>query len=1134
MIGPERFTAQANAVLNYSHKILKQFQHSQWDAEHVLLSLLEQSEVSITIMDNLLSRININGQSTLSDVKRDIADLLKKKPTMAYQSTEILITGRLSSIVDQADEISKKMGDKFVGVEHLLIAFSQDADISTLLKKYAIDTEALYGAIQAVRGGHRITDQDSEKKYGAIKKYGRDMTELAQEGRLDPVIGREKEIEMVMQTLVRRTKCNPMLIGDAGVGKAQPLSSLVRVRNGWKRMGDMELGDIVVNPNGGFSKVIGVYPQGMKKVFRVSLKDGNFVDCSGEHLWKIWNGFRQGWRVIDTITLKNKVDNSQAKTIRYYLPVTSAVSDGCHRDFLISPYFMGILLGDGCLDGGVRFSSCEKEIADRISSEVSLHDYKAQSSGPLDGSYRISRREGRYKKKGCNLRNIYSQEIERLGLTKHGSNDKFIPDEYLTSDLEQRMDLLRGLLDSDGCVSKTGAVSYYSNSSKLMNGVAILVRSLGGIAKIVPNSLSNYNNGNGGSVSIILPRASDCVFLKRKKDRLSNKHGIYRNGLLNKIISIEELSCEKEMQCIRVDNEDGLYITDNYVVTHNSAIVEGLAQKIISEDVPAKLKGKKIISLDLGAMVAGSKFRGEFEERFKAVLEELKASNGEIIAFVDEFHTIIGAGGHAEGSLDASNMLKPAMARGDIHLIGATTTKEYRNIEKDAALERRMSVVMIEEPSVENSIKMIQGLRSRYEDHHEVTVTDEAITSAVIMSNRYVSDRFLPDKAIDLIDETASRMVIRNMPKSMTEENVAALISDKTGIPISRLVEDEQKKLVDMEKILTARVIGQEYAITTLSESIRRSRVGLKDPSRPIGSFIFLGPTGVGKTELVKALAEFMFNDEEFIIRIDMSEYMEAHSVSKLIGSPPGYVGYDEAGQLTESVRHKPYSVILFDEIEKAHPDVFNILLQILDDGHLTDSHGRTVSFKETIIIMTSNLGTSFADGKSDIGFTKRSEIDKRKLSIEMELKKRFRPEFINRVDDIVIFNQLDKESLLKIIDLLVKEVAVLLQERNIGVELTDGAREWIFSVGYDANFGARPLRRAIQKYITNNVSAKILSGDFSSGDTVLVDVDTTTDELILKRVKNDWKSGVAEAVEVGADVVEGSKKYRKLKQPKE
>jgi ATP-dependent Clp protease ATP-binding subunit ClpC len=789
MIGPERFTAQANAVLNYSHKILKQFQHSQWDAEHVLLSLLEQSEVSITIMDNLLTRININGQSTLSDIKRDIADALKKKPTMAYQSTEILITGRLSAIVDQADEISKKMGDKFVGVEHLLVAFSLDAEIATLLKKYAIDTEALYGAIQFVRGGHRITDQDSEKKYGALKKYGKDMTELAQEGKLDPVIGRDKEIEMVMQTLVRRTKCNPMLIGDAGVGK--------------------------------------------------------------------------------------------------------------------------------------------------------------------------------------------------------------------------------------------------------------------------------------------------------------------------------------------------------------SAIVEGLAQKIIAEDVPAKLKGKRIVSLDLGAMVAGSKFRGEFEERFKAVLEELKSSNGEIIAFIDEFHTIIGAGGHAEGSLDASNMLKPAMARGDIHIIGATTTKEYRTIEKDAALERRMSVVMIEEPNVENSIKMIQGLRSRYEDHHEVTVTDEAITSAVIMSNRYISDRFLPDKAIDLIDETASRMVIRNMPKSMKEENVASLISDKTGIPISRLVEDEQKKLVDMEKILTARVIGQDYAIANLSESIRRSRVGLKDPSRPIGSFIFLGPTGVGKTELVKALAEFMFNDEEFIIRIDMSEYMEAHSVSKLIGSPPGYVGYDEAGQLTESVRHKPYSVILFDEIEKAHPDVFNILLQILDDGRLTDSHGRTVSFKETVIIMTSNLGTSFADGKSDIGFTKRNEIDKRKLSIEMELKKRFRPEFINRVDDIVIFNQLDKESLLKIIDLLVKEVAVLLQERNIGVELTDGAKEWILSAGYDVSFGARPLRRAIQKYITNNVSTKILSGDFSSGDTVKVDVDTATDELVLIREKNDgWKSGVVETVEVGVSetevITEGKKKYRKLKQIEE
>jgi len=779
MIGPERFTAQANAVLLDSHRVLKQFHHSQWDVEHVLLSLLEQSEIVITIMDNLLTRINIHGQSTISDIKRDVADLLKKKPTVAYQSTEIFITGRLSTIVDQANEISKKMGDKFVGVEHLLISFSQDAEVATLLRKYAIDTESLYGAIQAVRGGHRITDPDSEKKYGALKKYGRDMTELAQEGKLDPVIGRDKEIEMVMQTLVRRTKCNPMLIGDAGVGK--------------------------------------------------------------------------------------------------------------------------------------------------------------------------------------------------------------------------------------------------------------------------------------------------------------------------------------------------------------SAIVEGLAQRIISEDVPLKLKGKKIISLDLGAMVAGSKFRGEFEERFKAVLEELKASNGEIIAFVDEFHTIIGAGGHAEGSLDASNMLKPAMARGDIHLIGATTTKEYRNIEKDAALERRMSVVMIEEPNVENSIRMIRGLRSRYEDHHEVKVTDEAINSAVIMSNRYISDRFLPDKAIDLIDETASRMVIRNMSKEMTEENVASLISDKTGIPISRLVEDEQKKLVDMEKILSARVIGQDYAISILSESIRRSRVGLKDPNRPIGSFIFLGPTGVGKTELVKALAEFMFNDEEFIIRVDMSEYMEAHSVSKLIGSPPGYVGYDEAGQLTESVRHKPYSVILFDEIEKAHPDVFNVLLQILDDGRLTDSHGRTVSFKETIIIMTSNLGTSFL-GKEDIGFTKRDEVKKMQLSIDAELKKRFRPEFINRIDDIVIFNQLNKESLLKIIDLLIKEVAELLQERNIEVKLTDGAKEWILSAGYDVNFGARPLRRAIQKYITNNVSTKILSGDFSSGDTVKVDVDAKTDELVLIREKNDsWNSGVSETVEVGApEILEGNKKYMK------
>ncbi|MBU3219675.1 ATP-dependent Clp protease ATP-binding subunit [Clostridium algidicarnis] len=580
-----------------------------------------------------------------------------------------------------------------------------------------------------------------------------------------------------------------------------------------------------------------------------------------------------------------------------------------------------------------------------------------------------------------------------------------------------------------------------------------------------------------------------------------------------------------------------------------TAVVEGLAQKIVQGNIPELLKDKRVVTLDLSSMIAGAKYRGEFEERLKNVMEEIRKA-GDVILFIDEIHTIIGAGG-AEGAIDASNILKPALARGEIQCIGATTIEEYRkHIEKDAALERRFQPIVVGEPTTEEALQILKGLRDKYEAHHRVKITDGALEAAVRLSDRYITDRYLPDKAIDLIDEAGAKVRISNLtaPPSLKkieediekigkekedairlqdfekaaalrdkekkykenletvkhqwhtennsetqkvdEEDIAIIVSRWTNVPVEKLTEKESKKLLNLEQILHNRVIGQEEAVKSVSRAVRRARVGLKDPNRPIGSFIFLGPTGVGKTELSKALAEAMFGDQDNMIRIDMSEYMEKHTTSKLIGSPPGYVGYDEGGQLTEKVRRHPYSVILFDEIEKAHPDVFNILLQILEDGRLTDGKGKTVSFKNTIIIMTSNAGASTIKKQKTVGFnisedTMDSDYEKMKENVLEELKREFRPEFLNRIDDIIVFETLKEEDLVKIVDLMLHLVTDRLKQIEINVEFDEESKRFLAKKGFDKVYGARPLRRAITKIVEDKLSEEILKGNISKGNTV-------------------------------------------------
>ncbi|HEY5525910.1 MAG TPA: ATP-dependent Clp protease ATP-binding subunit [Clostridium sp.] len=653
---------------------------------------------------------------------------------------------------------------------------------------------------------------------------------------------------------------------------------------------------------------------------------------------------------------------------------------------------------------------------------------------------------------------------------------------------------------------------------------------------------------------------------KESKTPMLNKYSrdlteLARQGKLDPVIGRDtENQRVLEILCRRIKNNPCLIGEPGVGKT---AVVEGLAQRIVEGNIPEMLRNKRVVSLDLSAMVAGAKYRGEFEDRLKKVIEEIR-NNKEIIAFIDEIHTIIGAGG-AEGAIDASNILKPGLARGEIQCIGATTTDEYRKyIEKDSALERRFQPIVVGEPNKEETLAILKGLRGKYEAHHKVRITDEALEAAVELSDKYITDRFMPDKAIDLMDEASSKIRIENLvaPPDLKEievdidevikekeesiriqdfekaailrdnekdlkdrlnglkrdwstqssvqvltvnsENIASVVSGWTSIPVEKLTERESDKLLKLEEILHKRVIGQKEAVRAVSQAVRRARVGLRDPKRPIGSFIFLGPTGIGKTELCKALAETMFSDEKNIIRVDMSEYMEKHSVSRLIGAPPGYVGHNDGGQLTEAVRRKPYSVVLLDEIEKAHPDVFNILLQIMEDGRLTDGKGKVVNFKNTIIIMTSNVGAHSIKKQKTMGFAintnNDTEYEKMKDTIMEELKKSFRPEFLNRIDDTIVFHKLSKEDMISIVDLMLETIMDRLKSNSISLQFNEACKKFLLDKGINLDYGARPLRRVITKEVEDRLSEEILSGNVSKGDSLLVSVGE--DKLIFNRIK--------------------------------
>ena len=1181
-------------IINHAMKEAKSFDDVKVRPEHIILSILVDDDNESVKALKLLNVDTTELYDKLSDALRK-TDLTPRLTNSVRKN--LPFSDETKAIFKALDKECEKLNDNMIDTFHIMLAVLLSKSVTTdLLNEMGINYNSFKKQINIMKESNKSaydsdepSDEETYKrkskqadlksKTPVLDNFCRDVSKAVEKGEIDPVVGRSAEIKRVSQILSRRKKNNPILIGEPGVGKAQPLDAKILTPNGWTTMGEINIGDEVLTPEGKTTKVIGVYPQGEKDIYRISFKDGRSTEACGEHLWKVY-GIPEGksrkkcWSILNTLDIKDKIENT---TYNLKLPLVSEnIIKNENLDYVIDPYLMGLLLGDGHFGKyELSLTTDDVEIAENVE-EIIGSDYKltVNGDGIKTNTFRINISEDKLIEKRTRYYkndriHPLLEETDLLHLTETKSNNKFIPEKYKNGSLTQKISLIQGLMDSDGTITKTGTLQYSSVSYKLIKDMQELIWSIGGVASIRDKQTSYTYKGvkKLGQVSYILSiryhSPKNLFLLERKKEKAPSNYQ-YSKTLKNNIVKIELIG-KKEAKCIMIEDDNHLYITDNYIVTHNTSIVEGLAQMIKDGNAPRTLIGKRIFTLDLASIVAGTKYRGQFEERMKAVLEECKA-NPDIVLFIDELHTIVGAG-NASGSLDASNIFKPALARGELQVIGATTLDEYReNIEKDGALTRRFQQVLVEEPTLEETKIILTNIKEKYENHHKVKYTDEAIDECVKLSARYIMDRSMPDKAIDVLDEAGAttnvsvekpdnikeleakkleinekkkevvvkqkyeeaaklrdeeKKIIDDLTIAMAEwqskldkkvtivgvELISEVVSMMTGIPLTKISTQESKKLMNLDKELTGKVIGQDNAVSKVVKAIKRNRIGIKDKNKPVGSFIFLGPTGVGKTLLAKLLAEHVFGDAESLVRMDMSEYMEKHSVSRLIGPPPGYVGYDQGGQLTEKVRRKPHCVILFDEIEKAHEDVFNILLQLLDEGMLTDGLGRKINFKNALIILTSNIGVKEVNsfGKN-MGFETASSIvneeNKARAIIEKALKKKFKPEFLNRIDEAIVFNGLTIEDIHKIIYVELGHLEKRVNEMGFKLKITKEAIEFLATQGYDEAYGARPLARAIQHYVEDPVADEILNDNIKEGETISIGFDKDKQEIVIKPVK--------------------------------